>query len=207
MAEVENIPTVLDATSLKIGEAYARALLAQGDKETKVDLFVDQLGAVQGVLDQLPKLKAVLESPRVDYATKASMLDRAFQGKLDATFMNFMKLLARKGRFDCFRAIHSAAVKLQDEVAGRIRAVVTTASEMSDDSRRKLEERLSGLLGKQVLVSTSIDPEIIGGVVVRVGDTVYDASVANRLRQVKSKAIKGVTEAIRKSFDRFAVDA
>ncbi len=207
MSEAEEIPTLLDSTSLKIGEAYARALLAAGQQESKVDAFVDQLGDIQEVLERLPKLRELLESSRVDYPTKASVLEKSLGGKVDRSILNFTKLLAKRGRFDCFRAIQASAIKMQDETAGRVRAKVTTAAAMNDDSRRKLEQQLSTLLGKQVLVSLSVDPTIVGGVVVRVGDTVYDASVANRLKQVKAKVIKGVTETIRNSFDRFSSDA
>ncbi|MEZ6093841.1 MAG: ATP synthase F1 subunit delta [Pirellulaceae bacterium] len=205
MSEAAEIPTVLDSTSQKIGEAYARALLAQPGANS--DQLVESLGEFGSVLKQLPKLQGMLESPKVDISSKESVLDKCLNGKVEKVVLNFVKLLARKGRFDCYSAIYSAAVAIQDEVAGRVRAVVTSAAELSDDSRQKLEQKLSDMLGKQVLVSVKIDPSIIGGVVVRVGDTVYDSSVANRLNQVKAKAIKGVTAAIRESFARFSVDA
>ena len=89
-------------------------------------------------------------------------------------------------------------------MAGRVQATLTTAEEFEDSTRAKISDRLSSVLGKQVSLSAVVDPEIIGGMVVRVGDTVYDASVANQLNQVRAKAIKRAADAIRERLDRFA---
>lgn len=206
MSDAEKIPSALDSSMQQVGDAYARAFVALAQKESKIELLMSQLGEFGVVLQKLPKLRMVLESPRVAMDAKYSMLDRALAGRADRLFINFTKLLARRGRFAAYRSIVASAQGLCDVMAGRVRAVVTTASELAADSKASLESRLAKMLGMTVLVSTKVDPAIIGGVVVRVGDTVYDASVANRLTQVKNKAIKNVSDSIRRSFERFATE-
>jgi F-type H+-transporting ATPase subunit delta len=112
-------------------------------------------------------------------------------------------VLVRRGRFNALPAVRQSAAKLFDEVTGQVRATVTSASPLGDDAKNKLAERLSKLLGKQVRVETQIDESIIGGVVVRIGDTVYDASVANQLNQVRAKTAKRIADSIRGSLERF----
>ncbi len=92
---------------------------------------------------------------------------------------------------------------MQDELLGRVKATLTTAEEVDDSVRQKISERLVELFGKQVVLNSEVDPRIIGGMIVRVGDTVYDGSVSNQLEQVRSKAIKHAADAIREHLDRF----
>jgi F-type H+-transporting ATPase subunit delta len=134
------------------------------------------------------------------------LIDKSLQGRADKSLMDFLKILAQRGRFDCFPAVERAARGIQDEMTGRVRAVITSATELSDEMKERLEKQFSTMLGKKVLASVKVDPAIIGGVVVRVGDTVYDISVANKLKQLKSKAIKGVSDSIRQSIERFATE-
>jgi F-type H+-transporting ATPase subunit delta len=105
---------------------------------------------------------------------------------------------------DCLFAIASSARSMQDEMAGRIQAVLTSASEVDAGVQEKIAQRLSALLEKSVSLQASVDPSIIGGMVIRIGDTVYDGSVINQLAQIRSRAIKNVADSIREKIDQFA---
>ncbi len=202
--EAAKIPTVFDTTHQQMGEVYARALLGLGQSKGTVDSLVDELQAFLEALRLVPKLQAALAAPRIPFAAKESMLRKSLAGKVSGDFLNFTLLLAKRGRFDCFPSIVTSAESLQDEMAERVRGQVTTAAPMSDQAKNALAQRLSKRLGKQVVLATQFDESIIGGVVVRIGDTVFDASIANQLVQLKSKAAKRVADAIRSSLDRFA---
>ncbi len=206
MTEVEKIPTVTNASMVQVGEVYARALLAEGQKHSQVDRLVDELSQFGKVLNELPKLRMALESPKFPYENKVALIEKSLQGRANKSLIDFLKILAKRGRFDCFPAVERAARGIQDEMTGRVRAVITSATELSDELKDRLEKQFSTMLGKKVLASVKIDPSIIGGVVVRIGDTVYDISVANKLKQIKSKAIKGVSDSIRQSIERFATE-
>lgn len=197
-------PTVFDSTQQQVGEQYARALLQLGQASGTTDELLNQLGWLSGVVRELPKLAGLLESPRVSLADKEGVLAKALNDRVSRDFLNFARLLVRKGRFDCLPAIQSAAVRLRDEVTGRVRGVVTVAHPVTDQAVAGLAANLGKKLGREVQLTSEVDPAIIGGVVVRVGDTVYDASVRNRLKQLRTRAAKNAADAIREQMGRFA---
>ncbi|MEL7497946.1 MAG: ATP synthase F1 subunit delta [Planctomycetota bacterium] len=197
-------PTVFDTDQQQLGDVYAKALLAVGNESGSVDLLVDQLGDVSEVVSGLPSFQAALESPRIDASAKVDLVEKAFGGKIDQALMNFLKVLARKNRFSCLAAASRSAVRLRDVAAGRVQAVLTTASEVDDSVRDRIAQRLSKVLGQEVSLTSNVDPAVIGGMVIRVGDTVYDGSVVNQLSQVRRKAVERAANAIREKLDRFA---
>ncbi len=196
-------PTVFDTDQQQLGDVYAKAFLGFAKESGKLDALVDELGDVVGVFNKLPKFRAAMESPRVDVDAKTAMLDKAFTGKCSKELLNFMKMIAKRNRFDCINAILSSTIEAHDEMAGRVKATLTTASEVSQSVQDSVAKKLSGILGKEVNLSCDVDPEIIGGMVVRVGDTVYDGSVVNQLEQVRTKAIKKAVDAFREKLDTF----
>lgn len=151
----------------------------------------------------MPGFQAALESPRIGYEAKASVLDKAFHGKIDQVLLNFLKLVVKKGRFDCIGAMALSARKMQDEIAGRVQAILTSAEGVDENTKKNIADRLAAVLGKAVSLQTVVDPSIIGGFTVRVGDTVYDASLANQLAHVRKKAVQRTAETIRGKLDQF----
>jgi len=203
MSEAQEQPTVFDTDKQQLGDVYAKAFLGVAKESGKLDDLVDELGQVVGVFNGLPKFRAAMESPRIEQADKASMLDKAFKSKCSKELLNFLKLIAQRGRFDCLNSILGSTVKAHDEMAGRVKATLTTASEITDDVEKSIAKKLSGILGKEVNLECVVDPEVIGGMVVRVGDTVYDGSVANQLKQVRAKAVQKAVDAFREKLDKF----
>lgn len=206
MEKVTKIPTVFDTTAQQVGEVYARALLGVGQAQGRAADLVGELSDFDDCLKQLPKLAQMLGAPRVPEADKERILRKALEGKASREFLNFLLVLIKRNRFSALPAIRQAAAKLFDEVTGQVKATVTTVSPLSEAAQGKLAERLGKLLGKQVRIETKLDDSIIGGVVVRVGDTVYDASVVNQLNQVRAKTAARIADSIRGSLERFASD-
>ena len=200
-------PTVFDTDQQQLGVIYAKALLSFGKESGNLDQLVEQLDDVVSVIDRVPGLRDALESPRISTDQKSNLLDKAFGGKVEKSLVNFLKVVGSKRRFDCLGAISASAKNMQDEMAGRVQAVLTSAAEIDDSVKNNIAQRLSQLLGKTVSLSSVVDPTIIGGMVVRVGDTVYDGSVVNQLAQVRAQAVKRVSDAIREKLDRFATSS
>lgn len=117
--------------------------------------------------------------------------------------MNFLKVIVQKDRFDCLPAVAVAAQQMHDQMSGKIQATLITAEKVDKKNRAEIAEQLSKKLGKEVELNAEVDPSIIGGVVVRVGDTVYDSSVAGQLEQVRAKAMKKASDVIREQLNRF----
>ena len=197
-------PTVFDNDQQQLGETYAKALLGLSDKSADVDGYVDEVIEIAHVFNGLPKLKAILESPQIAFDQKAGLLEKAFGGKAHKNVVNFLKVLTRNGRFDCLGAVAGSAEKLRNEAAGRVQGVLTTATEVESDVVNRIAEKLSKAVGKEVKLSSKVDSDVIGGMVIRIGDTVYDASVVNQLAQVRAKAVQKASDAIREKLDRFA---
>ena len=196
-------PTVFDSDQQQLGDVYARALLAFAADAGNVDQLVDELGEVVEAINGVAGLRDALESPRVGVESKVDLLDKAFAGKVEKGLLHFLKVVGNKGRFDCLGAIASSAKTLRDEMSGRVQAVVTSASPMDSEVVGRITDQLSKTLGKDVSLRVLVDPEILGGIVVRVGDTVYDGSVVNQLSQVRARAVKRASDAIREKLDRF----
>ena len=196
-------PTVFDTDQQQLGETYAKALLGLSDKPKKVDEYVDQLSNVAQVVNDLPKLKAIFESPQIGADEKADLIDKSFGG-MEKKVINFLKVLARNGRFNCLAATAASAEKLRDETAGRVQGELTTAEAVDTKVVERIAERLAKVIGKEVKLTKKVDANVIGGMVIRIGDTVYDGSVVNQLAQVRTKAIQKAADAIREKLDRFA---
>lgn len=196
-------PTVFDTDQQQLGDVYAKAFLGFAKESGKLDDMVAELGEVVGVFNELPKFRLAMESPRIDMADKTAMLDKAFKGKCSTGLLNFLKLVAQRGRFDCLNSILGSTVAAHDEMAGRVKATLTTASEIESSVQDSVAKKLSGILGKEVKLECVVDPDIVGGMVVRVGDTIYDGSVVNQLQQVRTKAVQKAVDALREKLDKF----
>jgi F-type H+-transporting ATPase subunit delta len=198
--------TVFDSDQQQLGNVYAKALLGFGQETQAVDSLIDELDGVVDAVESTPQLKMALESPRISVGEKDRLVQKIFGGKVSQDLVNFLKIVGAKNRFDCLVAIRSAAHCIHDEMAGRVQATLTTAHQVDDSVRQNLESKLSAVFGKQVGLTAKVDNKIIGGMVVRIGDTVYDGSVVNQLSRVRVKAVKRATDAIRQSVENFMTE-
>jgi F-type H+-transporting ATPase subunit delta len=160
---------------------------------------------VSDVLDKLPQLDAALKSPRLAHEERLPILEKAFGGKLSATTLTFLKVVSQHNRLDCLRAIAKAARKQLDAARGRVEVIVETAYPLSNSVRERIIARLTQMLGRQVILSTHVNEDLLGGLMVRVGDTVYDASLAARLKRMEAVTLDHTKQALRESLERFAV--
>jgi F-type H+-transporting ATPase subunit delta len=205
MSETVRQPTIFDSGQEHVGAVYAKALLGAAVAPGQAAAVVEELDSfVSDVLDRLPVFEATLASPRVPAEAKLALLDKGLGGRMSDTLLTFLKVVCRHQRFDCMRAIRRAAWHLQNEWEGRVDVLVRTPAPLSAELRGLVTRRLESLLGKQVNLVVQEDESLIGGMVVRVGDVVYDASVANELNRLRESAVGMVVHAVRESLDRFA---
>ncbi len=206
MAATETTSESFDSDQQYLGTVYAKALLGATEKSGNTESVLGELDSVvSDVLAKLPKFEAAISSPRVPPDAKLSMLDKAFAGKMTGELLKFLKVVAEHDRFDCLRAMRRAARRLFNEARGRVEVSVRTAEPVSPDMFDNLANRLKTLLGQDVELTTEVKPDLIGGIQVRIGDTVFDGSLANRLEQVRSATLENVTQQIRDALDRFAL--
>jgi F-type H+-transporting ATPase subunit delta len=195
-----------DASRQHLGNTYAKALLAAAEKVGAADRVVEELEAiVSDVLDKLPQLDQLLRTLRLTHEERLPILDKAFGGKVSPTTLTFLKVVSRHDRLDCLRAIARAARKQLNTARGRVEVIVETAAPLSNPVRERITNRLTQMLGSQVILQTRINEDLLGGLVVRVGDTVYDASLAAQLKRLQQVTLDKTKQTIRESIQRFAV--
>lgn len=191
-----------DVAAESVAGVYARALLgAAGGQAEAAVAELDEF--VAGVLDAFPKFDAILGSAAIAEAEKLRMLDATIGRSASKQLLNFLKVLAQHGRLDIVRPIQRAAHAQLDELLGRVRVEVRTAHELEPTDAKRLADSLRAKLGKQAELRLSVDPELIGGLVFRIGDTIYDASIARRLEQVRESMIQRSVHEIQSRRDRF----
>jgi F-type H+-transporting ATPase subunit delta len=196
----------IDASRQHLGTVYAKALLGAAEKAGQAELAVEEIEAlVRDVLNKLPQLDAALKSPRLTHEERLPILQKAFGSKLSHTTLTFLKVVSEHSRLDCLRAIAKAARKQLDTARGRVEVLVETAYPLSNPVRERITARLTQLLGKQVILQTQVNEDLLGGLVVRVGDTVYDASLAARLQRMEAVTLEQTKQTLRESLERFAV--
>jgi F-type H+-transporting ATPase subunit delta len=171
-----------------IARNYAEALFALGERSGSVERYADLLDAVAAAVEQTPRVQAVLMSPRVPKSEKARLLAGALR-EVPREFVLFLQALVKRGRQQLLRAIATEYLNLLDQKLDRVRAGVTLARVPDEKLKRAIQDALSRQLGKQVIPAFSVDPEILGGTIVRVGERVLDGSVRRRMTKLRRQLL------------------
>ncbi len=187
-----------------IANVYAEALLGAAEEAGQVDAVLEELDSlVADVLDPHPELERVLASGVISYDERSGILDRVLGAQASPLVMSFLKVVSRHGRMDCLRVIRAQAHAIHRQKLGEVAVQVTTAAPLEQAAAQRLREALQPLLGGTPVLHERVDPAVIGGVVVRVGDTIYDASVARQLETMRQQMIDRSVHEIQSRRDRF----
>ncbi len=204
MADNASKQESFDSERLHLGAVYAKALLGAAAKAGNVEAVVEELESlVADVLDALPRFNALLQTPRLANDIKLQLLEKAFAGRASNELLTFLRVLGRHGRLDCIRAVAQAARALQNEILGKTTVSVKVVEPMSESTLAALEQKLRAAVGGQIALDVQLDDNILGGMVVRVGDTVFDGSLANQLVRLRQNILENTQKRIRDAGDRF----
>jgi F-type H+-transporting ATPase subunit delta len=187
-----------------IADIYAKALLDAAEKAGQTAAAIGEFDAVMTeVMDRFPRLEAVLASALVSPEEKSVVVDRVLGSRVSPILVNFLKVVARHGRLDCLRAIHSQTHVMYDKLRNRIPVRLSTAMPLSPAEVEHIAESLRTKLGGEPIFQQETDPSLIGGAVLRIGDTVYDGSIANQLKILRQQMIDRSAHEIQSRRDRF----
>ena len=175
--------------SITIARNYAEALFEAADASRKVERYSEFIDAVAGAVASDPRIAVVLDSPRVAKAEKGAILRRALDGLVPDEFVRFLEAVVRRGRQGLLGEIAVEYQGLLDTKLNRVHAGVTLVSAGDETSERDIVRRLARALGKEVRAHFLADAEILGGVVVRVGDRVFDGSLRRRLTAMRRRML------------------
>jgi F-type H+-transporting ATPase subunit delta len=173
-----------------IARNYAEALFELGERSGNTDRYAELLDAVAGAVESTPEVQAVLMSPRVPKAEKVRLLATALKDA-PREFVLFLQAVLKRGRHRILREISTEYQALLDIKHNRIRAGVTLARPADPALKRAIQEALSRELDKEVVAAFHVDPEILGGTVVRIGERVHDGSVRRRMTKLRRHLISG----------------
>ena len=146
----------------RVGSIYAKAFIGAAEKAGQTDALVEEFDSVAAALDQFPKLETVLGSALIPHEEKTQMLDRIFGSRLSPLVLDFLKVLSAHRRLDIVQAVRQEVQKLHDELRGRVRVELRTATPLEDSLARNLESSLRRILGVDPQVEPSVDPTLIG---------------------------------------------
>ena len=173
-----------------VGRRYAKALLELAMAQKQEDLVGKELDALAGSWETSPELRDVFQSPTIDGATRAKVIDAlAARMGLSVTVKNTVKLLADRNRLRYVRAIARAYHTLREERGGVVLAEVISATALPEAYFIELERALVTVSGRKVRIERSVDASLIAGVVTKIGDKVFDGSVKNRLAELRSSML------------------
>jgi len=174
-----------------IARNYAEALLAAAAATQQVVLYGRLIDAVAGAVQAAERIAVVLESPRVAKGVKAKLLEEALAGSAPPEFVRFLRAVVRRGRQGLFVDIAQEYLALLDVRLNRVHAGVTLVDEADDQLEAQIVERLAKAIGKEVRAHFRADPRILGGIMVRVGDRIYDGTVRRRVAALRRRMLTG----------------
>jgi len=172
-----------------VARNYAEALFESARKHESVSEFDDAMQTVAVLLDENPDFHLFLVTPRIPVDDKKRVVREVFAARIPRQVVNFVLLAIDKRRQRLLRLIASEFSVLVDEHLGRAHVDVSVARPLDDATTDEIAKRLSALLGKTAIPKVRVKPELLGGIVVRSGDTIYDGSLRRRLDRMRRQLL------------------
>ena len=165
---------------------YARALFEAAREADRIDAVASDLGAIAGAMDEVPELRAFLRNPQIEPAGKSAILNEIADGA-DELVRNFVRVVAEKGRAGELPEISAEFEALVAQAQNRLSVELTTAHELSDADATSIVQQIEKASGRSVEATRSVDPSLIGGIVLQVGSHRADGSVRGRLERLRQE--------------------
>lgn len=198
-------PTVLDTSVVQIAHVYAVALYNAAAAGNQLDAVIEEYESfVQDVVANNPNFDRTLRSSIIGRAEKAATLREVFEGRASIVFLNFLLVLNDHGRLELLRPVLVELIAFRDQRLGRVPVQVRAAVPIDPAEEKALRDRLAAVIVGQPVIHSEVDPALLGGLVIRVGDTVYDGSVRTRLRRLREQLLQRSTHEIQSRRDQFS---
>jgi F-type H+-transporting ATPase subunit delta len=196
---------VLAESTVEVARRYAVALVDAAGPSAAVDSLLDELGEIQrDVLKAYPQFAELFVTARVSPAKKDKMLLDVFGSRCSSLALRFLRVLNRHERLGLFSVVLREARSIWDRRNKRIPVTVRSAAPLGETQLTALRDRLARLTGATPILQVSIDPDLIGGLVVQFGDQRYDLSVKSSLAKLRQRLIEGKTHEIQSRRDQFS---
>ena len=178
--------------NLAVARRYAKALILIGIDSGQIEAFREELSGITAVIEEEEGLRQVLGNPLYDRAARRGILELLLEKtEVSGTMRSFGLLLFDKGRIGTLPEIEAAYRKLADAEQNISRAEITSATKLTKKTVEEIRQALSKMTGKDIVLEVGEDKELIGGLVTRIGDLVYDGSIRTQLRNLRESFKKG----------------
>jgi len=176
-----------------IAKRYARAFFEVAGEEDNYEKYYSELGSFSSVVEESEGLRDFLANPVFDQEAKKAVAEKVLE-RIDISGMtaNFLKLLVDKRRIGILSDVEGCYRELMDDTLKKVRANVKTAYPLSAKLSKNIKGSLEGLTGREVDMTIEKDPVLLGGIVVRIGDTIYDGSIKTQLDNIKNLLGEGI---------------
>ena len=195
-----------DPGAQSIARLYAQSYLdaAAANKVSDADAEEELASFIDEVLAANPEFRELLVSDSVGRDAKLGIVDRSIAPQCSEFFANFLKVLIRHGRIGMIEQVREVVRLVGETKADQQRVQVRSAKPLSDGSRSQIVEQLKAKLGFDPILVESVDESLIGGLILQVGDTVYDSSLRTRVKTLASRLTERTLNEIQSGRDRFS---
>lgn len=168
-----------------VSKTYSEALFEVALEENKIDLFLNEISFVIETFKMHENFYELFKTPLVKIEAKKKVIEEVFGDKLSQEMNNFLKIIVDKRRGHFIEQIKWEYENLVNKHKGIVNAVATTAVSLKDKDKTILQNKLSSLTGKTVNLSNEIDKNVVGGILIKIGDKVIDGTIKSRLEEMK----------------------
>ncbi|MCE1190063.1 MAG: ATP synthase F1 subunit delta [Ignavibacteria bacterium] len=173
----------------KTAKVYAEALYDFASEQNRIDAITSDVATVAEIINGSRELSQVVANPIVKPSDKHAILLQVLKDGVSAEFLQFLALLQKKNRIDVLPEMLDAFKAIRDDRQSILRVQVKSATALTDEQLESLRNSLQKQYSRNIIFSQEISPDVLGGFVLKVGDTIIDASMANKLIELKKKFI------------------
>jgi len=170
-----------------VAKTYSDALFDVGIEQNSLDKFLEELIFIENMFNEYPEFFELFITPRISIEARKDAIEKVFEDQISNEMLNFLKILLDKKRGIEIPYIKEEFEKAVHTHNNIIKATVITAVEMNEDQIEKVKGKLSGLTGNEILLKNKVDKDLIGGMVIYIGDKVIDGSLKKRLSDIKEE--------------------
>jgi F-type H+-transporting ATPase subunit delta len=206
--EIESRAGAEGSSERRVARVYAEALLNVAEQRGQADEIAQELQSlVTDVYANAPQIERTLGSPVVKRSAKVPVLEHGFKGKVNDLLFNFLMVLNSKDRLVLIRHAAAAYRDLLDERAKRVRVTVRSAVPLTDEQSARLKQTLAQATGLDPVLLLKVEEDLLGGMIVQVGDQVFDSSVRTRIEAIRNQLLGRSSYEIQTGRDRFSSPA
>lgn len=168
-----------------VAKRYAKALFEIAQSQGQLAPVEEDLRSIVAVVNENEELEKYLQHPNIASKAKVELLDKIFRGKVSDLALNTIQLMVERKRHDLFPTLLEYFVKIANEALGQDNAVVYTPQPVTEEQAEVIADNFSKISGKKIRIENVVQPELLGGLQVRIGDRLYDGSLFGKLNEMQ----------------------